>query len=229
MGKEVHAAESRSTVRTESTQCGSGYDEFIAAKRTVDHFDEPVDVAVNKVEQFEQDVKKKFLEQPGQMRLLIVVDKLLTGFDAPRNTVLYLTRQLKDHTLLQAIARVNRLCDGKDFGYIIDYRGVLQNLNKAFDLYGKMEEYDAADLEAALTDVAGEIDKLPRLHTELLDVFRDVKNKHDEEQYERLLAEPEVRERFYESLRDFGRALTVALSSTRFIEQTPDGAGPTWG
>ena len=53
------------------------------------------------------------------------MDKLLTGFDAPRNTVLYLTRQLKDHTLLQAIARVNRLCDGKDFGYIIDYRGVL--------------------------------------------------------------------------------------------------------
>ena len=57
--------------------------------------------------------------------IIIVVDKLLTGFDAPRNTVLYLTRQLKDHTLLQAIARVNRLYEGKDFGYIIDYRGVL--------------------------------------------------------------------------------------------------------
>lgn len=153
--------------------------------------------------------------------IIVVVDKLLTGFDAPRNTVLYLTRQLKDHTLLQAIARVNRLCEGKDFGYIIDYRGVLQNLNRAFDLYGKMEEYDPADLDATLTDVAEQIDKLPRLHTDLLNIFRDVRNKSDEEQYERALAEPDVRERFYDCLRDFGRALSIAFSSTRFIEQTP--------
>jgi type I restriction enzyme R subunit len=154
--------------------------------------------------------------------IIIVVDKLLTGFDAPRNTVLYLTRQLKDHTLLQAIARVNRLYDGKDFGYIIDYRGVLQNLNNAFDLYGKMEEYDQADLEATLADVAEEIDKLPRLHTDLLNVFRGVRNKQDEEQYERVLADPQIREHFYECLRDFGRALSIALSSTRFMEQTSD-------
>ncbi len=154
--------------------------------------------------------------------IIIVVDKLLTGFDAPRNTVQYLTRQLQDHTLLQAIARVNRLCDGKDFGYIIDYRGVLQNLNQAFDLYGKMEEYDQADLEATLTDVAEEIDKLPRRHTDLLNLFQDIKNKQDEEQYERKLADAARRERFYERLRDFGRSLAIALSSTRFMEQTPD-------
>jgi type I restriction enzyme R subunit len=154
--------------------------------------------------------------------IIIVVDKLLTGFDAPHNTVLYLTRQLQDHTLLQAIARVNRLCDGKDFGYIIDYRGVLQNLNKAFDLYGKMEEYDQADLEATLTDVAEEIDKLPRRHTDLLNLFQDIKNKQDEEQYERKLADAALRERFYERLRDFSRSLAIALSSTRFMEQTPD-------
>lgn len=154
--------------------------------------------------------------------IIIVVDKLLTGFDAPRNTVLYLTRQLKDHTLLQAIARVNRLCDGKDFGYIIDYRGVLQNLNNAFDLYGKMEEYDQAELEATLTDVAEEIEKLPRRHTDLLNLFQHIKNKQDEEQYEQSLAEPEDREKFYECLRDFSRSLSIALSSTRFMEQTPD-------
>jgi type I restriction enzyme, R subunit len=154
--------------------------------------------------------------------IIIVVDKLLTGFDAPRNTVLYLTRQLKDHTLLQAIARVNRLCDGKDFGYIIDYRGVLQNLNNAFDLYGKMEEYDQAELDATLTDVAEEIDKLPRRHTDLLNLFQHIKNKQDEEQYERALAEPVDREKFYECLRDFSRSLSIALASTRFMEQTPD-------
>lgn len=154
--------------------------------------------------------------------IIIVVDKLITGFDAPRNTVLYLTRLLKDHTLLQAIARVNRLYDGKDFGYIIDYRGVLQNLNKAFDLYGKMEEYDQADLDMTLTDVAEEIDKLPRRHTDLLNLFQGIKNKQDEEQYELQLAEPEDREKFYECLRDFSRSLAIALASTRFMEQTPD-------
>ena len=154
--------------------------------------------------------------------IIIVVDKLLTGFDAPRNTVLYLTRLLKDHTLLQAIARVNRLCDGKDFGYIIDYRGVLQNLNNAFDLYGKMEEYDPADLEMTLVDIAEAIDKLPRQHTDLLNVFQSIRNKQDEEQYERLLGDPEERERFYECLREFGKSLAIALSSTRFMEQTPD-------
>jgi len=154
--------------------------------------------------------------------IIIVVDKLLTGFDAPRNTVLYLTRVLKDHTLLQAIARVNRLYDGKDFGYIIDYRGVLQNLNRAFDLYGKLEEFSPEDLEAALTDVSEEIDKLPRRHTDLLDLFRGIKNKQDEEQYELLLGKDDLRERFYECLRDYARSLAVALASTRFIEQTPD-------
>jgi len=154
--------------------------------------------------------------------IIIVVDKLLTGFDAPRNTVLYLTRQLKDHTLLQAIARVNRLYDGKDFGYIIDYRGVLQNLNNAFDAYGQLEEYDQADLEKTLTDVAEEIEKLPRRHTDLLNLFQDIKNKHDEEQYERKLADEALRERFFECLRDFTKSLSMAFSSTRFMEQTPD-------
>jgi type I restriction enzyme R subunit len=154
--------------------------------------------------------------------IIIVVDKLLTGFDAPRNTVLYLTRQLRDHTLLQAIARVNRLYDDKDFGYIIDYRGVLQNLNKAFEAYGQLEDYDPADLEMTLTDVAEEIEKLPRRHTDLLNLFQDVKNKKDEEQYERKLGDEALRERFFEYLRDFSKSLSMAFSSTRFIEQTPN-------
>ena len=172
-------------------------------------------------EQYNKNIINGF-KSGDEPEIIIVVDKLLTGFDAPRNTVLYLTRQLKEHTLLQAIARVNRLCDGKDFGYIIDYRGVLQNLNMAFDLYGKMEEYDQTDLEMTLADIAEEIDKLPRRHTDLLNLFQDIKNKQDEEQYERKLADEAFRERFYECLRDFGRSFSIALSSTRFIEQTPD-------
>lgn len=154
--------------------------------------------------------------------IIIVVDKLLTGFDAPRNTVLYLTRTLKDHTLLQAIARVNRLCEGKDFGYIIDYRGVLGNLKKAFDFYNELEEADQQELENSLTNVAEEIEKLPRRHTELLNLFQDIKNKQDEEQYELKLGDDELRERFYECLRDYARSLSMALGSLKFMEETPD-------
>jgi type I restriction enzyme R subunit len=153
--------------------------------------------------------------------IIIVVDKLLTGFDAPRNTVLYLTRQLKDHTLLQAIARVNRLFEGKDFGYIIDYCGVLQNLNNAFDLYGKLEGFELEDLEDAITDVSEEIQKLPQRHSDLWDLFKDLKNRRDEEQYEQRLGDPELRESFYERLSEYARNLALALSSVRFMEETP--------
>ncbi|QVL30289.1 type I restriction endonuclease subunit R [Telmatocola sphagniphila] len=171
-------------------------------------------------EQYNKNVINSF-KHGEHPEIIIVVDKLLTGFDAPRNTVLYLTRQLKEHTLLQAIARVNRLYEGKDFGYIIDYRGVLQNLNKAFDLYGKLEDFDAADLEDAITDLAEEVRKLPQRHSDLWDIFKGIKNKQDEEQYEQRLTDQEVREQFYERLSAYSRNLAVALSSIRFMEDTP--------
>ncbi|MBF0105768.1 MAG: type I restriction endonuclease subunit R [Deltaproteobacteria bacterium] len=157
--------------------------------------------------------------------IIIVVDKLLTGFDAPRNTVLYLTRKLKDHTLLQAIARVNRLYDGKDFGYIIDYRGVLQNLDEALDVYGKLAEFDEEGLEdlcSALTDVSEEVKKLAQRHSDLWDLFKDVKNKQDEEAYERHLADEELRTKFYERLSTYSRTLAIALASVKFIEAAPE-------
>ena len=87
------------------------------------HFSEPEDTAMNKVERFEHEAKKRFVEAPGQMKLLIVVDKLLTGFDAPSATYLYIDKHMQDHGLFQAICRVNRL-DGEDkeYGYIVDYQ-----------------------------------------------------------------------------------------------------------
>ena len=178
-------------------------------------------------EQYNKNLIEGF-KNGDELEIIIVVDKLLTGFDAKRNTVLYLTRNLKEHTLLQAIARVNRLCDGKDYGYIIDYRGVLANMRDALDIYGKMGEYDRADLESTFTHIREEIDKLPRRHTELRNVFRTVSNQQDVEQYERALADERVRERFYEALRDFSRSLSVAFSSTQFIEQTPDAKVETY-
>ena len=164
----------------------------------------------------------KHAEEP---EIIIVVDKLLTGFDAPLNTVLYLTRRLKSHALLQAIARVNRLSDGKDFGYIIDYRGVLQNLDEAFDLYGQLAEFernDVDDLAYALTDVSAESNKLPQRHSDLWDLFKTIQNRQDEEEYEQLLADEGLRDRFYERLSAFSRTLAVALSSATFLDETSE-------
>jgi len=150
--------------------------------------------------------------------IIIVVEKLLVGFDAKRNTVLYLTRNLKDHTLLQAIARVNRLFEGKDFGYIIDYRGVLENLDQAIDLYGSLDAFERDDLEGILKDVDVEISKLPQRHSELWDIFKEIGNKRDVEAYEKLLADEVLRTRFYEKFSAYTRTLAIALSSVKFLE-----------
>jgi len=151
--------------------------------------------------------------------IIVVVDKLLTGFDAPCNTVLYLTRKLKDHSLLQAIARVNRLDEGKDYGYILDYRGVLQNLDQAFDLYGNLPEFDPEDLKGILTDIQKILAELPQKHSVLWDIFKSLQNRRDEEEYERLLADEELRNKFYERLSIFSRTLGIALSSAKFLEE----------
>jgi type I restriction enzyme R subunit len=154
--------------------------------------------------------------------IIIVVDKLLTGFDAPCNAVLYLARTLRDHTLLQAIARVNRLHDGKDFGYIIDYRGVLQNLDKALDMYGNLPEFDAEDLAGTVTEIRSVFENLPQKHSALWEVFKEIRHTRDQEEYERWLALDDRRVRFYERLAEFARTLDVALASVTFLEETPE-------
>jgi type I restriction enzyme R subunit len=119
-----------------------------------DHFDEPADKAMTKVEQFEQDVKERFVKHPGQMRLLIVVDKLLTGFDAPSATYLYIDKKMQDQGLFQAVCRVNRL-DGedKDYGYIVDYRDLFNSLETAITDYtsGALDGYETTDIEGLLS------------------------------------------------------------------------------
>ena len=120
-----------------------------------EHFDESEEAAMGKVETFEKDVKKRFIEDPGQMRLLIVVDKLLTGFDAPAATYLYIDKQMQDHGLFQAICRVNRLDgDDKDYGYIIDYKDLFKSLKGAIhDYTGEaFAGYDKDDVAGLLKD-----------------------------------------------------------------------------
>jgi type I restriction enzyme R subunit len=154
--------------------------------------------------------------------ILVVVDKLLVGFDAPRNVVLYIARSLKEHSLLQAIARVNRLYPGKDFGYIIDYYGVVNQLNEALELYSSLEEkFDRDDLEGTLTNITEELKKLPSLHDALWDSFKQVANKKDEEAYELALEAKEKREEFYTRLSTFSRVLKMALSTIQWVNETP--------
>ncbi len=152
--------------------------------------------------------------------IIIVVDKLLTGFDAPRNTILYLDKQLKEHSLLQAIARVNRVFEGKDFGYIIDYYGNLGNLDNALTTYSGMEEFDDEDLVGTLTNIKEEVEKLAERHAQLWDIFKGISNKLDLEPYERLLRPKDIRDKFYERLSLFVRTLKIALSTVDYIEKT---------
>ena len=127
----------------------------IYRKMLAEYFDEPEDTAMYKTEEFEKQVKARFKKEPGQMRLLIVVDKLLTGFDAPSATYLYIDKSMRDHGLFQAICRVNRL-DGedKDYGYIVDYKDLFHKLEGAIDDYtsGALDGYDKEDVQGLLTD-----------------------------------------------------------------------------
>jgi type I restriction enzyme R subunit len=139
---------------------GEGQTELLMQYETyrrmlADHFGLPADGVAGKVEQFEGEAKRLFVERPDKMRLLIVVDKLLTGFDAPSATYLYIDKKMRDHGLFQAICRVNRL-DGedKDYGYIVDYRDLFKSLRQAVgDYTGEaLDGYDADDVAGLLTD-----------------------------------------------------------------------------
>ena len=154
--------------------------------------------------------------------IIIVVDKLLTGFDAPNNYVLYLTRQLQNHTLLQAIARVNRLAQGKEHGLIIDYYGNLKNLDTALEQYSGSEDFDPADLAGTVTKILEETKKLPQAHRDVWAIFKSVANKYDENAYQELLADAALRHEFYEKVSVLGRLMKLALSSLEFVEQTPE-------
>lgn len=158
----------------------------------------------------------------GDPEILIVVSKLLTGFDAPRNTVLYVCKSLREHNLLQAIARVNRLFeDGdteKQFGFIIDYEGLLGELDTALTTYTAFEGYDDADLAGTVHDVKEEIRRLPQLHDQLWDLFKPVANKKDMEAFEQFLSDEAVRQDFYTRFRAFGRCLHIAMSSDKALD-----------
>lgn len=167
-------------------------------------------------DEYENDVVERFNDATNEVELIIVVSKLLTGFDAPRNAVLYLAKPLVEHNLLQAIARVNRLFEGKEFGYIIDYVGVLGKLDEALTNYSAFEGFDEEDLKGTVQDIKDEIRKIPSLLSDLWDIFKQVKNKKDLEALERQLGPKDIRDDFYNRLSAFLRALQVGFSSDEF-------------
>lgn len=164
---------------------------------------------------YEETLKEEFIH--GDIDILIVVDKLLTGFDAPRAAILYIDKEMKEHTLLQAIARVNRLYEGKDYGYIIDYRGLIKKLDDAMEMYSGsgLENFEGKDLKGAIHDVIVIIGNLRQYYSELVSFFISIKNKDDMEEFEVFLADDKLREEFYDILSNYGRNLSIALESEK--------------
>ncbi len=164
-------------------------------------------------EEYEETIKSKFINV--DIDILIVVDKLLTGFDAPKASTLYLDKQIKEHNLLQAIARVNRLCDGKDYGYIVDYRGLLGELDKALTMYqdAGLEEFKEEDIKSSVYYIDTEINNMFEAYEDLKGLFKDIKNKNDLEEYEELLEDEKIRKDFYNKLCKFGSMLGIILPS----------------
>ncbi|EHZ2721569.1 type I restriction endonuclease subunit R [Vibrio vulnificus] len=168
--------------------------------------------------------------------IMIVVDKLLTGFDEPKNTVLYIDKPLKQHNLIQAIARVNRLHQKKQFGYLIDYRGILKELDASIASYQELEErikggFDIDDLKGLYSRMDTEYKKLPGFYSDLWAIFEGVQNRQDGQALRQALA-PKIdtidgqltdtnqkkREDFYSALTAFSNCLKVALQSATYFE-----------
>ena len=164
---------------------------------------------------YEESIKNKFID--GEIDILIVCSKLLTGFDAPRTQVLYIDKELKDHSLLQAIARTNRLFEGKDFGLIVDYRGLINELDSAMEVYSGagLEAFDNADIKGVIVDVMVCVGRLRESYSHLCDLFKSIKNKDDTEEIELYLSDAEMRGKFYDALCVFGRALNMILNSEK--------------
>ena len=186
-------------------------------KTTVAKFTDEVKRQYGSLDAYERQMIDSFRDNPDGIELLIVVDKLLTGFDAPRDTVLYLAKQLKDHNLLQAIARVNRVFDGdkgrqaKTSGIIIDYSKNAQHLRSAMELFSN---YDPEDIERALVSTDEKVIELRTMYQNLLDTLKGYKTA--DSQIEFLKSDEIVREKFYNEVNRFISVFSTCLALPDF-------------
>ncbi len=168
-------------------------------------------------EKYTDSVCEDFKNPEGDINMLIVKDMLLTGFDAPVAGVLYVDKTLQAHNLLQAIARVNRVYKGKDFGLIVDYWGIFKKLKTALDLYDDAESamnlFDQEDIESAILGPVDEKNKLENAHAELLKLFDDVAKDAASDEWQLSLEDDEKRNEFYEKLKNYANLLNLALTN----------------
>lgn len=168
----------------------------------------------------EETIVTKF--ENGEIDLLIVVDKLLTGFDAPRVACLYLDKKLKEHALLQAIARANRLYEGKDRGFIIDYRGISKAMDDAVKIYSNLASFDNDDIRNVIFSIKDILKELKENHENLTNFFAEIRQFEGkgkpQEIYEQFLKNKEIREEFYELLSLFARSLDALITLPRYKE-----------
>lgn len=215
--------ENRGKVQTAviiSDEHEDGNEENLHKKEVVGYL-EGVRKNYSSVEKYEKDVVDSFKNNEDGVEIIIVVDKLLTGFDAPRNTVLYLAKDLRDHNLLQAIARVNRLFENKKekpktAGYIMDYSENAKNIHTAMKLFGN---YDENDVKGTLIDVSEKIQELEQSYSVVHDLFNEVKGSTDDEVYLQFLADKPRRETFYKDLNAFIKNLSECFVLQDFVRE----------
>lgn len=190
-------------------------------KKEVEEYLMNIKANYQSLKSYEEEVIDSFKYNEDGVEILIVVDKLLTGFDAPRNTVLYLAKDLKDHNLLQAIARVNRLFDNdtlpKTAGYIIDYSENAENLRDAMELFGN---YDEEDVKGTLINVSEKINELEQAFAQLHARFKDV--AEDDEAYIQSLSDEPTRQEFYEDLNNFVSKFNECVVLQDFVHEFED-------
>lgn len=212
---------------SDSANLDEAEDELPEHKKEINQFLAEIKRQYGSLDVYEQQQIRSFKEDSEGVELLIVVDKLLTGFDAPVNTALYLAKQLKDHNLLQAIARVNRIYEGKAGkqmkvnGFIFDYSKNAKNLKNALELFSN---FDANDIEKALLDTTEKIADLEKIHNKLLTSFSTIQNKNSYEDYIEYLKEDEDRrKKFYEDVSTMIKELNVCRSLPDFYSKiTPE-------
>ena len=202
-----------------SDEYEDGDEEDLHKKEVVNYLDS-IRKNHSSVEKYEKDVIDSFKYNDAGIEVIVVVDKLLTGFDAPRNTVLYLAKDLRDHNLLQAIARVNRLFENKKLpktaGYIIDYSENAKNIKTAMKLFGN---YDDDDIKGALIDVSDKIQELEQSYFFLHDLFNEIKESSDDEVYLQFLADEARRKIFYNALNRFIKNLNECFVLQDFVHE----------
>ena len=177
----------------------------------------------NNYDAYEDSVTGRFVDPEGDIDLLIVKDKLLTGFDAPIAAVLYVDKKLRDHTLLQAIARVNRVYPDKDFGLVVDYIGIFKKLNSALDLYSDeqsgMNLFNRSEIRSAISSVSEEKQKIERDYQELWKIFKGIDpDEKSANVWQECLREYDVRKKFYDKLSAFAKMVDFMYSSYELFE-----------